>query len=502
MNRKITRIKPSTKKPANHQPGAGALALLLAVAATLLLALLPPAALAATPITTCTELQNIRNNLAGDYYLANDINCSCTSGWNGGAGFEPIGKVGNGFTGTFDGKGYKITHLYINRPTTEYVGLFGYTGSGSEIKDVGLEDVDGRGGTSVGGLVGINVEGTITNSYYPGDDITCTGCDNTIGNTTKANLQNKTWLTTPPNDWDFVTIWGIEAGVTYPYLQWQYVPKITSFAPPSPVNDTVCTWRTFNVTVNREANVSWYLNESLLHTNESVRDASCRRHADVAGVHNVTAIAVNANGSDVQTWVWNVAPEPVLEINKTSNPNPVPAGGMLNYSIHVNNTGDATATNVTVMETYDKNVTFVAAVPAPSSGNDTWQFPTLNVSETRWINVSVTVNASVANGTVLHNLVNVTCDEGVTDSDTEDTTLTTVVQPNITSFAPPSPVNDTVCNWRTFNVTVDQIVNVSWYLNGSLLLTNVSTKEASYTLHAEVVGEHNVSAYNPQTCQT
>jgi len=85
-----------------------------------------------------------------------------------------------------------------------------------------LEDVDGRGGTSVGGLVGINVEGTITNSYYPGDDITCTGCDNTIGNTTKANLQNKTWLTTPPNDWDFVTIWGIEAGVTYPYLQWPF----------------------------------------------------------------------------------------------------------------------------------------------------------------------------------------------------------------------------------------------------------------------------------------
>jgi hypothetical protein len=63
--------------------------------------------------------------------------------------------------------------------------------------------------------------------------------------------------------------------------------------------------------------------------------------------------------------------------------------------------------------------------------------------------------------------------------------------PNITAFAPPSPVNDTVCNWRTFNVTVNQTVNVSWYLNNTRLHTNVSTKEASYTLHAEVVGEHN-----------
>ncbi|MCD6456838.1 MAG: right-handed parallel beta-helix repeat-containing protein, partial [Methanophagales archaeon] len=43
--------------------------------------------------------------------------------------------------------------------------------------------------------------------------------------------------------------------------------NITSFAPSSPVNDTVCTWRTFNVTVNQTVNVSWYLNNSLLHTN-------------------------------------------------------------------------------------------------------------------------------------------------------------------------------------------------------------------------------------------
>jgi hypothetical protein len=66
--------------------------------------------------------------------------------------------------------------------------------------------------------------------------------------------------------------------------------------------------------------------------------------------------------------------------------------------------------------------------------------------------------------------------------------------PVITFFAPPSPVNDTVCNWRTFDVTVNQTVNVSWYLNNTLRHTNVSTKEANYTLHAEVVGEHNVSA--------
>ena len=125
--------KPSTRKPATSNQPAFALLLLAGTLLLLALAFLPQPVLAATPITTCTELQNIRNNLGGDYYLANDIDCSCTSGWNGGAGFEPIGSDSNMFTGTLDGKGYKITHLYINRPSTNYVGLFGCTGSGSEI---------------------------------------------------------------------------------------------------------------------------------------------------------------------------------------------------------------------------------------------------------------------------------------------------------------------------------------------------------------------------------
>jgi parallel beta-helix repeat protein len=114
---------------------------------------------------------------------------------------------------------------------------------------------------------------------------------------------------------------------------------------------------------------------------------------------------------------------PVLSMEKSDNPDPVPPGGTLNYAIAVNNTGTATATNVTVTETYDVNVNFVGAVPPPSQGNDTWIFPALNVSETKWVNISVTVNSSVLNGTVLRNIVNVSCDEGVTDTDTENTTV-------------------------------------------------------------------------------
>src|SRR6056297_2634281 len=76
----------------------------------------PQTALAAVPITDCQQLQDMRNNLSGSYYLANDIDCTATLSWNAGAGFEPIGTLDNPFTGSLDGKDHKIHGLYINRP--------------------------------------------------------------------------------------------------------------------------------------------------------------------------------------------------------------------------------------------------------------------------------------------------------------------------------------------------------------------------------------------------
>lgn len=119
-----------------------------------------------TGITTCEELQIMKYYLDGDYHLLNDIDCSETSGWNDGAGFEPIGASENPFTGSFDGKIYKITELYIDT-TGQYVGLFGFTGSSADIRNVSLENSDISGGYYTGGLVGKN-QGSITHSYLTG----------------------------------------------------------------------------------------------------------------------------------------------------------------------------------------------------------------------------------------------------------------------------------------------------------------------------------------------
>ncbi|MEA3497300.1 MAG: GLUG motif-containing protein, partial [Bacteroidota bacterium] len=98
-----------------------------------------------------------------------DINAGATSGWNSGSGFSPIGNNSTSFTGEYDGQGHTIDSLYINRSTTNYIGLFGCV-SGAVIDSIGLTNVDITGGDYyVGSLVGYNRNfSTITNSYSTG----------------------------------------------------------------------------------------------------------------------------------------------------------------------------------------------------------------------------------------------------------------------------------------------------------------------------------------------
>lgn len=134
-------------------------------------------------ITTLSQLDEVRNDLDAYYILMNDIDASATVGWNSGAGFEPIGDWSNAFIGTFDGQGYEISGLYIYRPSAVTVGLFGYTSSGFEIKNVGIVDVNITGNLFVGGLVGENEGNTVTDSYVTGN---ITG-DSCVGGLVGAN---------------------------------------------------------------------------------------------------------------------------------------------------------------------------------------------------------------------------------------------------------------------------------------------------------------------------
>lgn len=98
-------------------------------------------------ISTPEELDAVRNDLDGNYMLANDIDMSKFYT------FEPIGNETDGaFTGTFDGNGYSIKNLVLNYETYKYVGLFGYL-DGS-VTNVRLDNADVVGGRYVGGIAG------------------------------------------------------------------------------------------------------------------------------------------------------------------------------------------------------------------------------------------------------------------------------------------------------------------------------------------------------------
>ena len=98
-------------------------------------------------------------------------------------GWEPVGNLGSMmavncsgtgascFSGTFNGRGYRISNLWINRDDS-VMGFFGAADNAISIRNVALVDVNIRGGTgtnTLGGLLGLQSGGSITDSYVTGD---------------------------------------------------------------------------------------------------------------------------------------------------------------------------------------------------------------------------------------------------------------------------------------------------------------------------------------------
>lgn len=104
-------------------------------------------------IENCEQLQNINDETTylDDYFiLIQNIDCSMTNPddpdfdsegtWSDRSGFNPIGSYPASFTGNFDGAGFNITGLYINKVDTSSVGLF--RSLGGYVSDLNLVDAD------------------------------------------------------------------------------------------------------------------------------------------------------------------------------------------------------------------------------------------------------------------------------------------------------------------------------------------------------------------------
>ena len=94
--------------------------------------------------------------------------------WNGGMGWAPFW-----YYGTFEGNRHTISNLYVNRPNQDYVGLFSTAGAYaevSEVRNLGLENVDVTGREYAGGLAGrahapvrrVYTTGEVNGEHYVG----------------------------------------------------------------------------------------------------------------------------------------------------------------------------------------------------------------------------------------------------------------------------------------------------------------------------------------------
>ncbi len=103
---------------------------------------------ALTTLNTCSDIQGIDNDLAEDYILGGDIDCT-------GFTFTSLGS----FTGTLDGDGYAIQHLTITGISNDH-GLFSHT-NGATIKHLAITDANMQGNYQFGILAATAEDTTV-----------------------------------------------------------------------------------------------------------------------------------------------------------------------------------------------------------------------------------------------------------------------------------------------------------------------------------------------------
>ncbi len=146
-------------------------------------------------ITDVYGLQGVGSStalLARNYRLMNDINAGSTANWNSGAGFVPIGNFGNfgnSFKGNFDGQGYVVANMTINRLSQNYVGLFGQV-EGGTLSNIGVIGGSFVGAGYVGPLAGSLLNAHVYNAHATGNASGNEGGSDFVGGLVGVNFHN------------------------------------------------------------------------------------------------------------------------------------------------------------------------------------------------------------------------------------------------------------------------------------------------------------------------
>ncbi|MCX9085931.1 MAG: carboxypeptidase-like regulatory domain-containing protein, partial [Candidatus Methanoperedens sp.] len=213
--------------------------------------------------------------------------------------------------------------------------------------------------------------------------------------------------------------------------------SFTSISPLSDPSTEQGTAQTFNVTLNRTANVTWYMNGTIVQVNESIISAEYVNSTAGVGTYNISAVASDIYDSAIKSWNWTVGTQSVyivsgyvfdnngigLEgvlVQNFSNQNTTIASGLYSISGLVNGTynfsysisgfntdylevtiagADNTSANKTI---YDTTPPASISSPIMITGNffinNTWINPSeLDFNHTMFMDINETIITNVSN---------------------------------------------------------------------------------------------------------
>ena len=165
-------------------------------------------------LSTLCQLQDIHSQLDAHYRLIADIDASASRDWNGGSGFLPIAKgvglfqifelVGRelvlrntydrtlskyAFSGSFDGDGFSVDGLVVNREEEDLVGLFSVT-NGAVFKNVRFLNSEIKGREGVGALAGAMIRSMVSGFHFRGSVDGSSGVGGLSGINYSGSIEN------------------------------------------------------------------------------------------------------------------------------------------------------------------------------------------------------------------------------------------------------------------------------------------------------------------------
>lgn len=117
-------------------------------------------------VSTVEDLYLVRDYRESYFKQINNISLDIEP-WNEGEGWEPIGSPYSPFLGQYDGDGYLITNVTIERYDQSKVGLFGFA-NGARLKNIIIDSLNVVAYSTVGGLVGYSYYSVVENCEVTG----------------------------------------------------------------------------------------------------------------------------------------------------------------------------------------------------------------------------------------------------------------------------------------------------------------------------------------------